>query len=173
MYKKGFSLLELMIVIAFIGIMTSVTIVSLNSSRTKKQVEDTAREVAAAIREAQNGALTGKKTDATHLPCNYYFTRVSDSAYSLSYQYHTGSTSNCATGPFPANQTLATYVTQNGVSVNSFNTITFQVPFANISGLVPVNLMPIIVNKGSVNYAVCVSSSGNVWEKPNSTNCDP
>lgn len=174
-YKKAFSLLELLIVCAFIGIMTVVALVSLGASRTTRQVEGAARELAVAVREAQNGALTGKKINGTHLPCNYYFTWNGTSSYSISYQHHIGSTSDCVNGPFAVpDQTLATYTTKNGVNINSFSTINFKVPFANISGLSPTDPMPIVVNKGGpggVNYAVCVSSSGNIWEKPNATTC--
>jgi prepilin-type N-terminal cleavage/methylation domain-containing protein len=166
--KKGFSLMEVLMVTVFIGIMSAVAITSLTASRTKRQVEGTAREASAAIREAQNGGLTGKKTDATHLPCNYYFIWNSTTSYSITYQYHTGSSSNCAAGPYnPTNQTLATYTTKDNVSVGSFTTIAFNVPFASMSG--PVFPLTIIISKGSVNYAVCVSSSGNIWENQNGT----
>ncbi len=164
--KKGFSLAEVLMVTVFISIMSAVTITSLNASRTRKQVEVTVREVAAAIREAQNGALTGKKTDDTHLPCRYEFERVNDSQYKITYYFHVGPSTNCASSLTP--QTLADYTTKNSVTVGSFNTITFGVPFANISGLSS-NPMSIVVSKGGVSYAVCVSSSGNVWEESDGT----
>ena len=164
--KKAFTLLELLIVVAFIGIMSSVVIVSLSASRIQKQVEGTSREVSAAIREAQNGALTGKKTDDTHLPCDYKFNYVNSTTYTISYDYHTVANPSCTN-----TQVLATYTTKNSVIFpSSFNTIIFQAPFSSISGLSS-DPMPIVVNKGSVNYVVCVSSSGNIWEKANSTTC--
>lgn len=167
--RKGFSLIELLIVCAFIGIMTVVALVSLGASRTKRQVEGAARELAAAVREAQNGALTGKKINATHLPCRYWFTRVSNFSYKINYDYHTNSTSDCAT---PAPQDLVIYNTKNSVTVDPFGSFSFSVPFATVGSLSSdPNPLPIILRKGSVKYVVCVSPAGNIWEKPNAETC--
>jgi prepilin-type N-terminal cleavage/methylation domain-containing protein len=166
--EKGFSLIEVLMVTVFIGIMSAVTIVSMTASRTKKQVETTSREVSVAIREAQNDALTGKKTNNTHLPCDYKFNYVNSTTYTVSYDYHTAGNASCA-----STQVLATYIIKDGVSLTNFGTgsIIFSVPFAGISGLGGSDPMPVVVSKGGFSYAVCVSSSGNIWEKANSAVC--
>lgn len=69
--KKGMSILELMIVIAIMGIMTAAAMVSFSGNRPKKEVEVEARKFAAAIREAQNYALTGKKGSGSDKACGW------------------------------------------------------------------------------------------------------
>ena len=62
--------MELMVVIAIIMIMTVVMLVVSVRDREKKKFEAAGREVAAAVREAQNNALTGKQIQNTDLPCD-------------------------------------------------------------------------------------------------------
>ncbi len=70
--KKGFSLLEMVIIVAIITIMTSVMLVTTLGERKTKEVEVIGREVTAAIRETQNYALTGRR-QGTGLPCSFGF----------------------------------------------------------------------------------------------------
>ena len=70
MHRRGFTLIEIMVVMAIIGIVTAVTIVSFGSGKERKAVEGQARKVAAAIREMQNYALTGKQI-GTNVPCKF------------------------------------------------------------------------------------------------------
>lgn len=58
--KKGFTLLEVMIIIGIIIIMTAVAIVSLGSARTETKLKAAQREVAAAVKLTQSYALQGK-----------------------------------------------------------------------------------------------------------------
>lgn len=59
--RKGTTLIELMVVVAIIGIMTAVVFVSLSRSRTHNEVAQAMRAFASDVREAQNAALTGRK----------------------------------------------------------------------------------------------------------------
>ncbi len=70
--KKGFSLLEMVIIMAIVSIMTSVMLVVTLSEKDTKEIEAAGREITAAIREAQNYALTGKQQGAG-LPCSFGF----------------------------------------------------------------------------------------------------
>ena len=74
---KAFTLVELIIVIAVIGIMTSVGMVSFQTSRNTHKVEAAANEVAATIKLAQSYALQGKAADDGSgnmvTPCGYGF----------------------------------------------------------------------------------------------------
>jgi len=146
--RKGFSLMELLIVIAIIGIMTAVLLVNLSGSRSQKQVEAAAREVAAAIREAQNNALTGKNVTTG---CSYIFT------------YNSGSSSYGISSCSNINYTLS-----NGVIFNNGNNFTFSVPFGTVSGGYAT---PIVIRKGTSQYTICVNSAGNVTEKSGNTLC--
>lgn len=72
MMKKGFSLMEMVIIVAIISIMTSTMMTTSFKERTTKEIEAAGREVVAAIREAQNNALTGKQ-QGEGLPCAFRF----------------------------------------------------------------------------------------------------
>lgn len=72
-FKKGFTLIELLIVIAIIGIMTAALFVTMSRSGTTNSLKVAGRQVAAAIRETQNYALTGKQKDKDLYPCAFKF----------------------------------------------------------------------------------------------------
>ena len=140
--QRGFSFLELMIVIAIAGIMTAVMLVSMNAQKEKKEVEAAAREVAAVVREAQTYALTGKGLTASSASCSYNFF------------WTTGTVDYGITGCRTQN-----YVLKNGVQFSgSSGSVSFSVPFSATSPAT------ILLNKNSSSYYVCVYSSGLVKE---------
>lgn len=156
MHKKGFSLLELITVIAIIMIMTAVVLSSgLIQNRKERELEAAAREVAAAIREAQNNALTGKNADSD---CNTYRFSFTDSSAS----YRVGNIAPCTNTP-------ADYSLKNGVTFNGGGTIDFPIPFATPSITPPATFpVSIVVCKGGTDdsdcHKVCVNSAGKVEE---------
>lgn len=70
--KNGFTLLEVMVIIAIIGIMSAVGIVSLSSSRKMMALKASQDEVASAIKLAQSYALQGRINSGTK-PDGYGF----------------------------------------------------------------------------------------------------
>lgn len=70
---KAVTLLELLTVIAIIGIMTAAGLVSLNSGKTMAKLQAAQREVASAIKLTQSYALQGKVTPEGTTPCGYGF----------------------------------------------------------------------------------------------------
>jgi prepilin-type N-terminal cleavage/methylation domain-containing protein len=165
--KKGFSLLEVLIVIFIIGVMTVVAMASILPSRNKKDVENAAREVAAAIREAQNNALNGKQPDAANIACGHGIYIENSTDYKLFYNAKAGD--DClATGKdydSIASTAYATYTLKRGVTfVLSGSSVYFALPFGSVypSGT---EYISIAVQKGSYAYNVCVYPSGNVEEK--------
>jgi type II secretory pathway pseudopilin PulG len=141
---RGVTLMELTVIIAIIGIMTVVAMVSLSGAKNSKAVETAAREVAAAVREAQNYAITGKNAKGG---CSYSFSYTA-----LSSGYNISGCSDIS------------YTLKNGVLFGAAGgSISFSIPSATTSG------GNIEVKKGSTSYIVCVCSSGKIEEKAGSS----
>lgn len=159
--SHGFSLVEVLVVIAFIGIMTGVLFVSLSGKRTETSLKSAAREVAAAVRTAQNSALTGVKTgvpDGRSL-CRYDIERTSASTYEIFVRYSQNN------GSCPGNNndrsSLGRFSLKNGVSFSGGNwSVLFDVPRGNVSATASIGL-----TKSGSSFSVCVPSSGSITEK--------
>jgi prepilin-type N-terminal cleavage/methylation domain-containing protein len=152
--KKGFTLLELMVVIAIMSIMSTLVIVSLAKSKNDRDVEAAGREVAAALREAQNDALTGK-SGTNQYPCSVTFQVTGGgSGYRLLYNYNSSpGQSDCGA----AFQWIYNKALSSGVSISpgSGNTV-FSVPHGTFSS----GTTGYTLNKGSSQYDVNVSGIG-------------
>jgi type II secretory pathway pseudopilin PulG len=146
--KKAFSLVELMVIIGIIGIMSSVVIVSLQRGKVEKELETAAREVSAAIREAQNNALTGKSASSSDPICTQY-----DFTYYANANYSVGTVGGLGCP-------LVGYTLKNGVTFASSGSFSFSIPFGNISSGASIQL-----TKNSSSYYVCVSTGGAVTEQ--------
>jgi prepilin-type N-terminal cleavage/methylation domain-containing protein len=151
--QRAFTLVELLVVIAFISIMSAVVLISYSNSRNQRAVEMEARKVAAAIREAQNDALTGKGIIATCTSVNLTF--PSATTYSIA-----GNIAGCIS---PA----VYYQLINGVTFTASDPISFSVPVGNVTIITG----KIVLHKGSSDYTVCVSLVGNVAEKIGNVAC--
>jgi len=149
--KKGFSLIELIIVMSIISIMTVVGVISIQSRRTTTQLETSAREVTAAIREAQNNALTGKNANSETGCVVYNFVYEANDP-----NYRVG-------GPLGSEDACpsADYILKNDVVFTGSGSVSFSIPFGYIS----TTSQQIQLNKGSYYYYVCIDNSGNIYEK--------
>lgn len=161
--KDGFSLLEVIIVLSIISIMTIAGIAKLQSGRNETYVESSALEVVAAIREAQNNALTGRIPNPgsadPDVPCDYVFQpkNGSDSSYEIAYHYRDGA-GICTEGT--ATKVYATYHLKNGVTINNFTAITFSIP----SGSANIGSSIILSKNGNNPDNVCVDQAGSIRE---------
>jgi len=151
MYKKAVTFIELVIVIAIIGIMAGVLLVSLVNGRADKALEVAAREVAATIREAQNYALSGKGAGTG---CNTYTFSYNDGADNNEYSVSNG-------GACSINNN---YKLKNGVIFSGAGSFSFSVPHGIIAGVVLDNPEDIELTKSSKVIHVCVYSSGKIIE---------
>lgn len=82
--KKGFTFIEIMIVVVIIIIMTSVVLITVGNNKSPRAVEVAARQVAAAIREAQNNALAGKQA-GSDTSCGWGMAAIGDYDYKVFY----------------------------------------------------------------------------------------
>ncbi len=141
-YKKGVTLIELLIVIAIIGIMSAVFMTMLSkSTRTQKELEVEARKVLAVMEETRNLSLTGKNADSG---CSNIFTAtVGTSNYGIS---------GCNT---------VNYTLENGITFNSGGSFSFNVPHGDISSG---SSFPIDINlqKNGKNYHICIYETGKI-----------
>lgn len=169
--KKGFTLIELMIVVAIVGIMTAATMVSLSSGREAKQVEGEARKFASAIRELQNYALTGKKFHATEPTCQAGLRVIFENNVSTpfpSYKYRSGT--DCGTMTIASSGTFAL---GNGVRFGdgsglfAFSGLYFTVPrgdMVNAANVAIASTTRVSLKKGSSVWSVCIYPGGRVEE---------
>lgn len=159
----GFTLIEVLIVSAIIGIMASVVIVSLSGARSENQVKNAAILFSTALRDLQNNALTGKNIGAD-IPCDFRFGNVAVGANSINFQYAQRSGGSCANNP--AVVALRTVTLTDGVT---FGVVTaggrFTVPWGGVldsAGSSLVNTLSYQVTKSGYTYSVCVYPGGRI-----------
>jgi len=166
--QAGFSLVELMTVVAIIGIMTSIGLVSLNASKTQKELQMEARKVAASIKLAQNNAIVGRMGPSGKSPCNFEwrnFFEVNDfGSYWIRTWYKNGS-GVCGFAEFSDDTML--YL-QNGVTFkdNSGSDIFyFSVPFSKFSdNSIGTQDNKVTIQKGSQCIDISIADNSNVVE---------
>ena len=83
-FKSGFSLAELLVVVAIIIIMTGVLFASMSGNKSQKDAENAARQVAAQLRQLQNEAINGKSING-QIACYFYFNSAGSREYTTSY----------------------------------------------------------------------------------------
>jgi prepilin-type N-terminal cleavage/methylation domain-containing protein len=88
--RRGFSMLELLIVLAIMVLMTGVVFVNRNSSKAAADVEMVARQVAAQIRALQNESLSGKQIGTNYVSRYYLGITNGTSTYTVSYKDSAG-----------------------------------------------------------------------------------
>ena len=148
----AFTLIEIMIAMAIVGIVSSVLLVDFNANRSKKGVEQSALEVASVVRQAQNYALTGKQTPAGGNPCSF------DVSWGGVGTTNILLVNNWNNGVSCTPTTILTYRLRDGVTLNiPAGSVSFSVPFSTVSAAAT-----IVVSKDTQSYAVCVTTGGSV-----------
>lgn len=158
--RRGFTIIEMVVVLAIVSLMSAVTIVSLNTSKISREVESQARVFASAVREAQNYALTGKNITSTSgaKPC---FFRVESGATGA---YYIKQSNNGTCGSFSSG---GTYQLGNAVSVSG-GPVDFSVPrgepWSGGSELSGAGKVDFSLTKNGKTAHVCVYPLGRVEE---------
>src|SRR3989338_8872679 len=149
----GFTLIEVMVVVALMGIMAALSIVSLESGRIERELEANAREFVGIVREAQNYALTGRQIGG-NTTCSFSVAWAA-SAYSLRYT----PSGNCAASP----TLIASYALKNGVAFSNADALSFSLPHAALN--FGAGSKKATFTKQSRNYVVCIYADGRISDQ--------
>lgn len=168
-FSRGFSFVEVMTVVALIGIMVAVTFVSLSGKRNEETLKAAAREVAASIRTAQSNALAGTRKGvplANKNLCSVVFGKKSNSEYEIFVRYLTSGT--CTAG-IVGDGAKEIFSLSNGVvfgNTSNWNTsgndIRFEIPRATV--LPSSETSTICLGRSGQHISVSVSPAGVVTE---------
>lgn len=153
---KAFTLIEALIVVGIIAIVTTIILVSYSNSRTAQQLESAAREVEAAVREAQSYALTGYQGVVATDPCRFEVA-WGGSTYSVTYWYKSTSDDNCG-GARPL--VLGSYAVRNGVTFTSGGSFYYTPPYATASFAGTNASQAVVLTQSSSWQVVCVYANG-------------
>lgn len=155
--KSGYSLVELLIVIAIIAVMTGAVFVSMSSNSAKRDVDVASRQIAAQLRDIQNEVVSGKLAANTLPTQEFMLTSANFGTYSV--QYYNGA-SQLQILPF----SLATKVVFEDA---------YQVGFLPPAGR-STGISTIIIHSTkdpTKKATICVNAAGKVEEKSGAAVC--
>ena len=155
----GFTLLEMIITVAIIGILASITVISFTSSRNEVRVKAAQAEVAASIKLAHSYALQGRADGGT-TPSYYGIRFFSSTNYALC----GCSNSTCSDCAYASAEEK--YSLQNGVVLHSPSLANAWVTFSIPNGRVQTGsgMFTIRSSDGSQTKGISVNSNGYVTE---------
>ena len=153
----AFSLIELLIVVAIIGALTTLVMTSLGNGRTTKELAVNAQAFISVVREAQNNALTGKQT----IPGRSCAFRVS--SFGAGYAVYSGFINSGFCTSFNLD---GTYTLTNGVSFSSLPIISFSVPHATL-----VIDKKVVLTKNSMFHTICIYVDGRISDSAGDISC--
>jgi len=151
--NAGVTLIEMVVVIAILGITASVTMISFGTSRNKNLVEINARELATVIRTAQNYTLSGRQS-GTGTTCGYEVRSISATQYQMNF-YHVEPGGTCVSDGILDTYTLKQNVEFTESSVGIF--VSFRMPYGDVSANATFDL-----SKDGSHHYVCVTDNGEI-----------
>lgn len=154
---RGFTLIEVLIVVAIIGILSAMILVTFSGQRQTRNTERAAREVMAALREAQSYALSGRTSAISENHTYYGVNFTAGAAYNL----------------VSSAGTIASYSLKNGITSSAASSVRFMLP----RGEVYIGGSPLsgshritLVNGLSGRY-ICVYSTGRILDNGATATC--
>lgn len=170
---SGFTVIEMVVVIAIIGITSSIVITSLMAGRAVRLTEQAVHDVASALRQAQNFALTGKANTGEE-SC-YFGLRFNSSSQYVLVQYYRSS-GNCNSYHTLTTTNLSGGVTFTGIGSYP-TTLAFSLPRAEVysatsgafSGLATAQLIGL--TKSSRTQYLCLYPGGRIEERGTTGTC--
>lgn len=169
--------MELLIVISIVGIMLTVSLISMSQGRIEKELQVEANQLMAVIREAQNNALTGKKASDNVCGWGIYVSAAATDDYEMYYN----TTTNCSSDTKNydsggVSNILGNYSLKNGVTFPAsggkkdiYFTIPHAIPYDD-GGAITGNIQ-IQLTKGDRDYYVCVYEGGLIEAKKSESGC--
>lgn len=154
--QKAFTLIEVLVAVAILGILSTVILVNANSSRVTQDLEASTREMVGFFRGVQNRALTGEQAGAG-IPCRF---GVAWNGASYSVVYY----SKVATGAPCGNPvTIQTHTLRNGIVFSTPGDMYFSLPHADgyeTSGAAIDPSKVVTLSKAGITYSVCIYKEG-------------
>lgn len=155
--RTGFTLIEVLVVIAIIGIATATFLVSFTNLRQQRNLELASQEVVSALRTAQNYALAGQAVGAIKNNCSFGFQAgAGGSAYSFIHTF-----GDCITGPTNTN-TIGTSSLRSGITFAGAVTTNFLLPRGEVASAGTVTIQ-IQSTNGVASSNVCVTKNGRIY----------
>lgn len=154
---RGFTLIEVIIVVAIIGIVSAMILVSFSGQRQTRNMERAANEALAALREAQNYALSGRAGTISENNSYYGVNFTAGAAYSL----------------VSSSGTIASYSLKNGVTVSAASSVRFVLPRGEvyIGGSALSGSHRITLVNGSASRYLCVYATGRIIDNGTNSTC--
>lgn len=155
--QKGFSLTEILVSIAIIGILSGIGIQAFVASRQRARLEEDVAKVVQALRKAQNSALAPSRSSATGINSNETLCAIGVNITSSTIQtiYNTVSTinpNNCDS----TNRPYGTTAQLNYASIDLNRVIIFDIPFAERLS----SDSSVILSLDGVSKTITVTNSG-------------
>lgn len=155
---RAFTLIEVLVVVAIIGIASTVILVSFAGKRQSRNIERGAGEVLASLREAQNYALSGRAGSISENNVYYGVNFTADSpAYSV----------------VSSNGTIGSYSLKNGVQFSESVSARFMIPRGDvyINGAVLTGSYSIALTGAAPSRYICVYSTGRIIDNGTASTC--
>jgi prepilin-type N-terminal cleavage/methylation domain-containing protein len=163
--RTGFTLIEILVVVAIISIMAGVILANANSGRNEEAVDAATRTLVNTIRELQQYALTGRQFTSNTDPCLYQIAWSNGAnTYTTTYHYKDGS------GSCTQSVAIATFALPGGVLFSGTGNFGFTLPYGKPNFGTASVALP-VTKGGSVSGVVCAYKDGLIKNTVGSSSC--